>query len=469
MTKNNSNKKVGVVFPNIGMNDHNVNRARGMKRLMYRSLLVSLMLGVLIYFTFYIVNMNVGGFIVYSSIVALVIFLSILLIRYFGILITSFLFVTKYTFSETNEFSPFVSIIIPVFNEEVIIKESVKSLLEMDYHNFEIIIVNDGSTDKTASKCEELVGIHKGLSSSINVTLLNKPNGGKSSALNTGIQYSKADFVLCMDGDTQLHPNTLKVSMRHFTDEKLGAVAGNVKILNRKKIITDLQALEYIEGLNMLRSSQSYLGIINIIPGPIGIFRKSAIINSGWYSNDTFAEDADLTLKLRVAGWKVVYEMNAVSYTEAPETIHQLLKQRYRWTRGILQSIRKYKEYLYNPFIDFSNTIILWSMFYEAIIWPTMNIFANLFFMSIAIIFGMSSLIPLWWAIIALLDIISALYCITVEREELRLIPYAILYRVFFIFLIDITKAAATIEEFFGMEMTWGKLDRIGTTKLSER
>lgn len=155
--------------------------------------------------------------------------------------------------------------------------------------------------------------------------------------------------------------------------------------------------------------------------------------------------------------------MNAIGYTEAPATIHQLLKQRYRWTRGILQSIRKYKEFLYNPFLDISNTIILWSMFYEAIIWPTMNIFAHVFFMSVAIIFGMSSLIPLWWAIIAILDFVSALYCIAIEREELRLLPYALVYRLFFILLIDITKAAATIEEFLGMEMTWGKLERIGS------
>jgi poly-beta-1,6-N-acetyl-D-glucosamine synthase len=157
--------------------------------------------------------------------------------------------------------------------------------------------------------------------------------------------------------------------------------------------------------------------------------------------------------------------MNAIGFTEAPETIYQLLKQRYRWTRGILQSIRKYKKFLYNPFIDFSSSVILWSMFYEAIIWPTMNIFANLFFMSVAIIFGMSSLIPLWWAIIAILDIVSALYCVAVEKEELRLVPYAFVYRLFFIFLIDITKAAATIEEFLGLEMTWSKLERIGIVK----
>lgn len=459
------NQKKGIVFPNFGMKNRNVNRARGMLKTIYKAGSLSIVLCLILYYTYPLLNITIGGFVVYSSIVALVVFLSFLLLRYFGILFSSFLFITKYTLSGKNDFNPFVSIIIPVYNEANIIKESVKSLLKLDYDKYEIIIVNDGSTDDTARCCEELVGMHKGLHSDIKIVLINKPNGGKSSALNTGIQYSKAEFVLCMDGDTQLTPETLKVSVGYFKDEKMGAVAGNVKVLNRKTLITDLQALEYIEGLNLLRSSQSYLGIINIIPGPVGIFRKSAIQQSGWYSNDTFAEDADLTLKLRVAGWKVIYEMNAIGYTEAPATIHQLLKQRYRWTRGILQSIRKYKEFLYNPFLDISNTIILWSMFYESIIWPTMNIFANVFFMSVAIIFGMSSLIPLWWAIIAILDFVSALYCIAFEKEELRLLPYALVYRLFFIFLIDITKAAATVEEFLGMEMTWGKLERVGSLK----
>ena len=106
---------------------------------------------------------------------------------------------------------------------------------------------------------------------------------------------------------------------------------------------------------------------------------------------------------------------------------------------------------------------MLWSLFYEAIIWPTMNIFANLFFIIVALVYGMSTTIALWWASIAILDIMTALYCVAAEGEELRLVPYALVYRLVFILLIDITKAAATIEEYFGVAMTWGKLERVGS------
>jgi cellulose synthase/poly-beta-1,6-N-acetylglucosamine synthase-like glycosyltransferase len=194
----------------------------------------------------------------------------------------------------------------------------------------------------------------------------------------------------------------------------------------------------------------------------MGIFRKAALRDSGFYSSDTFAEDADITLKILASGWKINYEPNSVALTEAPSKIPQLLKQRYRWTRGIIQAIRKHRQHIYNPTINFTNTIVLWSMVYEALIWPAMNIFANLFFIVVAAVYGLSSLIFFWWLGIALLDFMAAIYCIAVEKEEFRLVPYAIIYRLVFVLLIDITKAMATVEEFLGLEMEWGKLERTG-------
>lgn len=457
--------KSKITLDNFASNEVYKDRGPQLIKLMVLSGILSFILLVVISVTLPMTGLSMPNLYVYASIVSLVIFLFILLVRYFANLFMAYLYLTKYTVENKNNYFPFVSIIVPVYNEGKVLNDSINSLLQLDYSNYEIIIVNDGSTDNTKEVGQTLVGYRQGRNARIKVSMISKPNGGKSKALNAGIQYSKADFVLCMDGDSQLSTNTLKLGIKHFLDPSIGAVAGNVKVLNRKKMITDLQALEYLEGLNMARSAQSFLRLVNIIPGPIGIFRKKAIMDAGWYSSDTFAEDADLTLKILAAGWKIYYEQNAISYTEAPENLNSLLKQRYRWTRGILQSIMKHKRHLVNPTINIGNTMVLWQMFYEALIWPVMNIFANLFFIIIALIYGMSNLLVLWWGGIALLDLMTALYCVAVEKEDIRLLPYAIVYRLIFILIIDITKAMATVEEFLGVVMDWGKLERVGTVK----
>ena len=465
MTKTKIKKQL-VEIPNTADDKPVVfSRAKYLRRIISSGLL-SLLLIMLIIYTLPYTILSVSSLIEYSLIVALVIFLVVLLLRYFTILIMAYLYINKYTFKKMNGYYPFVSIIVPVYNEEKVIKESVRSLLELNYSNYEIIIVNDGSTDKTGEVAEELVGYRKGRYGEIRISLINKPNGGKAKALNAGIRYSRAEIVLCMDGDSQLSEDSLILAVRHFANPEIGAVAGNVKVANRGKFYTDLQALEYIEGLNMARSAQSYINLVNIIPGPIGIFRRAAIEEAGFYSSDTFAEDADLTLKLLANGWKIYYEPNAISYTEAPVKLQQLLKQRYRWTRGIIQSIRKHKKLLLNPTINFGDTLVLWTMFYEALIWPFMNIAVNIFFITAALVFGYSTFIFFWWAGLALLDLATALYCVAAETEEGRLIWYAIIYRMFFILLIDICKMMSTIEEFLGIKMRWGKLERIGTAKI---
>lgn len=459
---NNNNQKYQIALDNRELKPPKRNLTAEKLRVIFLSGIFSIFLIITIILTLPLTVLTWSGLFVYASIVSLVIFLFILLIRYFATLFMAYFYVTRYTIQEKEGFYPFISIIVPVYNEGIVLQNSIESLLDINYPNYEIIIVNDGSTDDTASIAEELVGHQKGRNGLVKISLINKPNGGKAKALNAGIQYSEAQFVLCMDGDSQLTPNSLRMAVRHFIDPAVGAVAGNVKVQNRKHLLTDLQALEYLEGLNMPRSSQGFLQMVNIIPGPIGLFRKTALRDAGFYSSDTFAEDADITLKILAQNWKIVYEPNAIAYTEAPVSIYQLLKQRYRWTRGILQAIRKHKRHLINPTVNFNNSIILWQMFYEALIWPAMNIFVNLYFIIVALFYGLSSFIFLWWVGIAVLDLMAAVYCIAAEKEEFRLVPYAIIYRVVFILLIDVTKAMATVEEFLGIRMVWGKLERTG-------
>jgi cellulose synthase/poly-beta-1,6-N-acetylglucosamine synthase-like glycosyltransferase len=404
-----------------------------------------------------------SGLIVYSSIVALVLFLVILLFRYLSLMNMAYLNATKHTIEEGHDttFTPPISIIVPAYNEGKLLQSTVASLLRMDYPQYEILVVDDGSSDDTREVAGGLVGVYR--NGRVTVRVVEKPNGGKATALNAGIQVSKYDYVLNVDGDSQLSPDTLRKTIRHFVDPRLGAIAGNVKVLNRDNVWTTLQALEYVEGLNMARSAQSIVKLVNIIPGPLGLFRKQAIIDAGWYSSDTFAEDADITLKIIRAGWRVEYEPDAKSYTEAPDKIVDLLKQRYRWTRGIIQAVRKHRDLFFNPTINFGGTIVMWSMAFESLIWPIMNIFANAYFIFIALVFKMSYYLVYWWLSLTILDLIAALYCVAVEKEEARLVFYSLFYRLFFILIIDVCKTFATIEEFLGFGMTWGKLERIGS------
>ena len=351
-----------------------------------------------------------------------------------------------------------MTIVVPVYNEEAVIASALRSLLALHYPSTEIIVVDDGSTDRTVERARALEGRY----GDTTLRVVSKRNGGKASALNTGIALARNAYLLCMDGDSRLDPGTLRAAMRHFADPRVGAVAGNVKVVNRDNVWTRLQALEYLEGLNMARRAQGFLRVVNIIPGPIGVFRRDVLQRVGGYDTDTFAEDADLTLKILTAGWHVAYEERAIAYTEAPEQFVDLIKQRYRWTRGILQALRKRRAWLMSPRRGGIVSASLAAMLFEAVLWPVMNVVGNLFFSLVALSVGAASGVVYWWVLLTMLDVAAALYAVGIEGEELRLVPYAVLYRFVFISMIDVAKLFATAEEVARVRMTWGKLERAG-------
>jgi cellulose synthase/poly-beta-1,6-N-acetylglucosamine synthase-like glycosyltransferase len=351
-----------------------------------------------------------------------------------------------------------VTIIVPVYNEAAVISAALRSLLALRYPAFDILVVDDGSSDRTFERAASLEGKHGGTT----LRVVRKANGGKASALNTGIALASTPFVLCMDGDSRLEPDVLRHAMRHFADPRVGAVAGNVKVVNRNNVWTRLQALEYIEGLNLPRRAQGFMHAVNIIPGPIGVFRRDVLLAVGCYDTDTFAEDADLTLKLLTAGWHIVYEERAIAWTEAPEEYLDLIKQRYRWTRGILQALGKRATWLLSP----ERSVVVWvslhALLFEAVVWPVVNVLGNLLFVLAALSAGMTSGVFYWWALLALLDLAAALFSVAMEEEELNLVPYAIVYRFFFITMIDVAKLLAAAEQLANVQMSWGKLERAG-------
>ena len=393
-----------------------------------------------------------------TAVALLLIFLGVLVVRYALLLWLGYLHHIESRTLDTGAASPPVTIIVPVYNEGAVIESALRSLVALDYPAYDILVVDDGSTDDTFALASRMAG-RRG-----NVTLrvVQKKNGGKAAALNAGIAIATTPYVLCMDGDSRLAPDTLRHAMRHFSDDRVAAVAGNVKVVNRGNIWTRLQALEYIEGLNRPRRAQGFLRVVNIIPGPIGIFRRDVLQQVGGYDTDTFAEDADLTLKIVTAGWHIVYEERAVAWTEAPEHFLDLIKQRYRWTRGILQALRKRASWRVARASDMTVVLSLAMMAFEAVVWPTISVLGGVTFAVAVLGVGVTQGILYWWMLLTLLDVAAALYSVGMEGEELRLVPYAVAYRLFFITMVDVAKLLASVEEVFGVQMGWGKLARAG-------
>ena len=401
---------------------------------------------------------RVGPFAIAALVITLASFLTLLMLRHFMLVWFSYLHQRELATDEPLDGYPFVAIIVPAYNEAEVIQASLGSLLELRYPYYEIIAVDDGSSDGTFEKMRAFEGNHYG----VKVQVFRKENSGKADTLNYGIRRTHAPIVVCMDSDSRLTPDALRYAIRHFRDPHVGAVAGNVKVINRHNIWTKLQALEYIEGLNIVRKAQAFFRSVNVIPGPIGIFRRTAIEATGGYDSDTFAEDFDMTVKILADGWKINYEPKAIAFTEAPEVLLDIIKQRYRWSRGILQAIRKQKHLLTRTTGVVTTPLSLWYMIFEGLVWPGMNIFANLFFIYIALVFGMTKLLVMWWLLLTVLDVLIAVHAILMEKEDMRLALYSIFYRFFYILIIDVTKVFATLEELVGLDMSWGKLARKG-------
>lgn len=224
-----------------------------------------------------------------------------------------------------------VSVVMPAYNEQANIEAAVRSIAVGDYPVIEVIVVDDGSTDDTAA-------IVAGLALP-NVRLIRIPNGGKANALNVGIAHASHDLVVMIDGDTVFEPDTLRRLVQPFADPRVGGVAGNVKVSNRRGLIGKWQHIEYVVGFNLDRRLFEVMQCMPTIPGACGAFRRQALHDVGGVSDRTMAEDTDLTMALVRAGWRVVYEERARAWTEAPHTVRQLWRQRFRWSYGTMQAM----------------------------------------------------------------------------------------------------------------------------------
>jgi cellulose synthase/poly-beta-1,6-N-acetylglucosamine synthase-like glycosyltransferase len=285
--------------------------------------------------------------------------------------------------------APPISILVPAYNEEAGIIESVSSLLALDYPNFEIVVVSDGSSDQTVAQMikgfdlekvdrptppylehEEVEGVYvpKGR---LNLILIDKGNGGKADALNAGINFSKYPIVCAIDADSILEQDALvKTAMPFIEDpERVMVSGGLIRIANGCRIesgrmveaklprtsLPMFQVVEYLRAFFGARTGWSAVNGLLIVSGAFGLFRKDAVIAAGGYSTETVGEDMELVVKIhrtmreQKRPYRVVYIPDPVCWTEAPESMHILRKQRRRWHRGSIEALLMHRKMFLNP------------------------------------------------------------------------------------------------------------------------
>ncbi len=236
-----------------------------------------------------------------------------------------------------TDFKPAVAVLIPAYNEEKVIERTVRAALDSTYPNLRVIVIDDGSKDRTLEVARAAFG------GDPRVTILTKPNSGKAAALNYGLEHVTEEIFVGIDADTVIAPDAVAYLVPHFLDSRIGAIAGNAKVGNRVNLWTRWQALEYVTSQNFERRALDLLGAVSVVPGAIGAWRTAAVRDAGAFHHDTVAEDGDLTMALLQAGYRVEYEDRALAYTEAPINANGLMRQRFRWSFGILQAVFKHK------------------------------------------------------------------------------------------------------------------------------
>ena len=381
---------------------------------------------------------------------------------------------------------PGVSIIVPAYNEEINAVRTVESLLQQDYKNLQIVFVDDGSKDDSFKKVSNYFAAVP------NVQVVTKTNGGKATALNYGINLAINDYVVCIDADTQLKQDAVSQLMKKFYtapgEAHVGAVAGNVKVGNEINMITRWQSIEYTTSQNFDRSAFDYLNCITVVPGAIGAFKKAAVVEAGGFTSDTLAEDCDLTMRMHKLGYKVRNCRQAISYTEAPETFSQFLKQRFRWSFGVMQSFWKHKEAFLNPKYKNFGMIALPHILIFQMVLPFLAPLADIILVLSLIAAGLGIIpaslghIVLYYFIFTMVDMAGAAMAFNFENSALKqgeiqngkrkkedykkllwLFPQQLIYRqlMYYILFKSFNKALK------GELQGWGVLKRTGNVKQS--
>ena len=364
------------------------------------------------------------------------------------------------------DYKPDVTVLIPAYNEEAVIAETVASALASDYPKLEVIVVDDGSADRTA----EIVRSNFGFDS--RVRLLTQSNHGKPSALNHGLSEARGEIVVSIDADTVVDPDAIPRLVRHFADPHVGAVAGNVKVMNRNRWITRWQALEYITSQNLEKRAFDLLNCIPVVPGAAGAWRADVLRNNGGFSGDTVAEDTDLTLTIRRNGWKILYDEDAIGRTEVPETVDALVRQRFRWTYGTLQAVWKHRDTAGKPRYGTLGWVAIPNIFLFQIVLPMVSPVIDLLFLLTLALWALAHLrvapLPQLWtsqdverslvffALFMLIDLFTCVVAFALEKhEDWTLLAPLILQRFYYRQMMYVVLFRALKEAVEGRPVGW--------------
>lgn len=354
---------------------------------------------------------------------------------------------------------PRMSVIVPAYNEEITATKTVENLLKSTYPNLEIIFVDDGSKDDTYKNVMAAYGNHP------KVSVNTKPNGGKASALNYGIQIATGEVLVCIDADTLLKSDAISKMAPYFSDPKVAAVAGNVKVGNRVNLLTNWQSIEYITSQNFDRRAFDILNAIMVIPGAIGAFRRDAIIEVGGFDTDTLAEDCDLTMRLLRNGYVIHCCNEALAFTEAPETMNMLLRQRLRWSFGIMQSFWKHRKMMFKKEHKNMSWILLPHQMIFQLFLPLMSPVVDIIFL-VSIFMPKASLLIIFYFAYFVLDLIISLMAFKFDGEKFRFkyIFYLFIQRILYRQLLWYVLMKSYLRAIKGELAAWGILKRTGNT-----
>ena len=247
-----------------------------------------------------------------------------------------------------------MTVVLPAYNEEKVLAKTLAALARTDYPRFEVVAVDDGSSDDTWGVLTDFASVWPRLHA-----FRQETNGGKAAAMNYAIARARGEVIVTLDGDTVFEPQTIGTLARHFADPRIGVVAGQVKVGNRRNVLTAWQSLEYISGIGVTRMAEGLVGAITVAPGACAAWRTRAIEEAGGYSSLVLADDCDLTLTMHRLGYEVILDNEAVAWTEAPMTVRALARQRLRWTFGLLQAFRHHRGMVLRPRYGLLGMVIL--------------------------------------------------------------------------------------------------------------